>query len=57
MSMELGRQGAGKGSKGQGETNTEVMKRHLKQRIMDIEIKLKESERTRGLHRESRRKK
>ncbi|MBO4204379.1 hypothetical protein J5893_06330 [bacterium] len=39
-----------------GETNTEVMKRHLKEKIRKIEKKLEEYARTRSLHREARRK-
>lgn len=37
-----------------GETNTEVMKRHLKDKILKIEKELKEYEQMRKLHRESR---
>jgi len=54
MSMELGRQAWGIGNKGIGETNTEVMRRHLQQRRISIEKKLKEYNRMRGLHRERR---
>lgn len=38
------------------ETNTEVMKRHLKEKVRKIEHKLEEYTRTRSLHREARRK-
>lgn len=56
MGMELSRQwGGGSGaSRGQGETNTEVMKRHLKDKVLKIEKELKEFERMRMLHRENR---
>lgn len=57
MGMELGKQGAWTGSKGSGESNTEIMKRHLKRRQSEIQKKLKEFERMRLLHRESRIKK
>lgn len=40
-----------------GETNTEIMKRHLKEKMFKIEKKLKEYEQMRKLHRESRIKK
>ncbi|MBP9779819.1 GTPase HflX [Candidatus Gracilibacteria bacterium] len=58
MGMELSRQGGGsRNAKGQGETNTEIMKRHLKEKEEDIYFKLKTYERTRSLHRESRKRK
>lgn len=67
MGMELSRQGGGSGwsggssgsraSRGQGETNTEIMKRHLRDKILKIEAKLKEYEKMRKLHRESRKRK
>lgn len=59
MGMELSRQwGGGSGAmRWQWETNTEVMKRHLKEKILKIEKQLKEYERMRMLHRESRKRK
>lgn len=40
--------------RGIGETNTEIMKRHLKYKVLKIEKELKEYEQMRKLHRESR---
>ena len=40
-----------------GETNTEIMKRHLKEKVMKIEKKLVEYTQMRKLHRDARRKK
>lgn len=58
MWMELSRQwGGSKNAKWQGETNTEIMKRHLREKELVIQEKLKTYERTRGLHRESRKRK
>lgn len=58
MGMELSRQwGGSKNAKGQGETNTEIMKRHLREKELIILEKLKTYERTRSLHRESRKRK
>ena len=57
MGMELWKQWAWVWSKWTGETNTEVMKRHLKKKQRDISKKLQEFEKMRGLHRESRLKK
>jgi GTPase len=55
MGMELSRQGGGsRNAKGQGETNTEIMKRHLREKEREIHRKLKTYERTRALHRENR---
>lgn len=56
MGMEMSRQwGGSSGGAGAarwlGETNTERMRRHLKEKVRVIESKLKEYERTRGLHR------
>ncbi len=62
MGLDLSKQwgsasgGGGWTSRGSGETNTEVMKRHLKEKIRKIEKKLEEYVRTRALHRETRRK-
>lgn len=58
MGMELSRQwGWSKLSRWVGETNTEIMKRHLRDKILKIEQKLKEYENMRKLHRESRKRK
>lgn len=59
MWMELGRQWGGWewAMRWSGETNTEIMKRHLKEKMFKIEKKLKEYEQMRKLHRESRIKK
>ena len=57
MGMELSRQGGGIGTSGIGETNTERMKRHLKEKVIKIEDKLKEYEHMRKLHREGRKRK
>lgn len=62
MWMELSRQwwNSGGGSwatRWLGETNTERMKRHLKEKQMKIKDKLKEFEKMRDLHRQSRQKK
>ena len=59
MGMELSKQwgnaGGGKWAmRGIGETNTEIMKRHLKYKILKIETELKEYEQMRKLHRDSR---
>ncbi|MCX6824310.1 MAG: GTPase HflX [candidate division SR1 bacterium] len=59
MGMELSKQGGnaggGKGAmRGIGETNTEIMKRHLKYKVLKIETELKEYEQMRKLHRDSR---
>ena len=59
MWMELGRQwwGWDWAMRWSWETNTEIMKRHLKEKMLKIEKKLKEYEQMRKLHRESRIKK
>ncbi len=59
MGIELGRQwGWWSGAmRGLGETNTERMKRHLKEKVLKIEKELKQYENMRKLHRESRIKK
>lgn len=58
MGMELSRQwGWSKLARWLWETNTERMKRHLQEKILKIEKKLKEYEKMRTLHRESRKKK
>lgn len=59
MGMELSRQGGGGSGamRGLGETNTEIMKRHLKEKERILLEKLKTYERTRALHRENRKRK
>lgn len=52
MGMELSRQWWGIWTSGIGETNTEIMKRHLKEKRLKIEGKLQEYEKMRKLHRE-----
>lgn len=42
LSQELGRQGGGIGTRGSGETNIELMKRHWRDSILNIERKLKD---------------
>ena len=56
MGIELGRQWwSGSGAmRGLGETNTEIMKRHLKEKQFKIMKHLEDYERMRKLHRESR---
>lgn len=56
MSEELGRQRGGTGSRGgAGETNTEAMKRHLREREQTILQKLEKYRGVRNLHQEHRR--
>jgi len=57
MWMELSKQGAGIWTKWIWETNTEIMKRHLKEKQRKIRKKLDEYEKMRKLHRESRKRK
>lgn len=59
MGMELSRQGGGGSGamRGLWETNTEIMKRHLKEKERMLLEKLKTHERTRALHRENRKRK
>lgn len=58
MGMDLSRQGGGsKNAKGQGETNTEIMKRHLREQAEKIREKLEVYERTRNEHRKHRKRK
>lgn len=55
MGDELSRQGGGGATtRGQGETNTEVMKRHLRKEEQNIIKKLEKVERTKCLHRQNR---
>lgn len=58
MGMELSRQWGGWewAMRGLGETNTEIMRRHLKDKQFKIVEKLKEYENMRRLHRDTRRK-
>ena len=62
MGMELSKQGGsasgggGGAMRGLGETNTEIMRRHLKEKIRKIEKKLEEYAKMRYLHREARKK-
>lgn len=53
MGMELGKQ-AGKGS---GESNTEIMKRHLARRELEIRKDLEKYKKVREVHRQGRKKK
>ncbi len=58
MGMELSRQwGGSKNAKGQGETNTEIMKRHLREKELFLQKKLETYQKTRALHRASRKRK
>jgi len=57
MGMELSRQWGGIWTKWIWETNTEIMKRHLRKRIQQIEEKLKTYEKVRWEHRKSRERK
>ncbi|MEA3304215.1 MAG: GTPase HflX [Patescibacteria group bacterium] len=55
MSQELGRQGGGgTGNRGQGETNTEIMKRHISQEKSKVKRQLEKYANTRELHRKNR---
>lgn len=57
MGKELLRQAGGIGTRGLGETNTEIMKRHLRDREKNIKKKLKKYENVRKGHRANRRRK
>lgn len=58
MGMELSRQwGWSKNAKWQWETNTEIMKRHLREKELEIHKKLETYQRTRALHRDHRKRK
>lgn len=58
MGMELSRQWWGsKNAKWQWETNTEIMKRHLREKELALLEKLKTYQKTRSLHRENRKRK
>ncbi len=54
MGMELSRQWGGIWTKWIWETNTEIMKRHLRKRVQQIEEKLKQYEKVRQQHRQAR---
>ena len=59
MGMELSKQwggssGGGSGMRGKGETNTEIMKRHLRQQELKIVEQLEKYEKTRAQHRQAR---
>lgn len=54
MGDELSRQGGGIGTSGIGETNTEIMKRHLKKQEDRIVQKLKKVQQTKSLQRQRR---
>jgi len=54
MGMILSRQGGGIGGRGIGETNTEIMKRHLTEHIRKIEADLEKCKQARELHRAGR---
>lgn len=51
MGIELDRQGGGVGTSGIGETNLEIMRRHLKEEERMIRSRLADCARTRGQHR------
>jgi len=57
MGIELSRQGGGIGTRGEGETNTEKMKRHLAAQEDKIRAQLAECQKTRSLAMHSRRRK
>jgi GTP-binding protein HflX len=57
MGMELSRQGGGIGTSGVGETNTEIMKRHLKAKERKIKQKLEKYQKVRDTHRQGRKRK
>ncbi len=57
MGMELSRQGGGIGGRGLGETNLEIMKRHLAQQTRGIEKELERCAQGRQLHRLARERK
>jgi len=57
MGMELSRQGGGIGTSGIGETNTEIMRRHLKEKERKIKEKLEKYQNVREGHRQSRKRK
>ncbi len=54
MGMELSRQGGGIGTRGLGETNTEIMRRHLKEQERKVKKDLDKCMKERKLQRDSR---
>jgi len=54
MGMEMMQQGGGIGTRGQGETNTEIMKRHLADQERRIKKDLEAASRSRAVHRAGR---
>ncbi|PIE85519.1 GTPase HflX [Candidatus Gracilibacteria bacterium] len=57
MGMELSKQGGGIGTRGKGETNTEIMKRHLAKKEIAIKKELDKFKKVRAEHRKSRKRK
>lgn len=57
MGLELTRQGGGIGTRGLGETNIQIMKRHLRKREQKIKEKLEHYDLVQENHRQQRRKK
>ncbi len=57
LGLELTRQGGGIGTRGVGETNIQIMKRHLKRREVKIREKLKHYDLVQANHRKQRRSK
>jgi len=57
MGMELSRQAGGIGTVGIGETNTEIMKRHLRAKEKQIKKKLEKYQKVRAGHRKNRKRK
>lgn len=55
MGDELMRQGGGIGTRGQGETNIEVMKRHIRKREQNIKVQIKKIETNQAGQRKKRR--
>lgn len=57
MGMELSRQGGGIGTSGIGETNTEIMRRHLKEKERALMRRIEQYETVRAGHRKNRERK
>src|SRR3989338_11709266 len=57
LGLELTRQGGGIGTRGIGETNIQIMKRHLRRREQKIKEKLKHHDLVQSNHRKQRRRK
>ncbi|MFK7779556.1 MAG: GTPase HflX [Candidatus Gracilibacteria bacterium] len=57
MGMELSKQGGGVGTRGKGETNTEIMKRHLRKKEQHIRKELERFAKVRAQHRQGRNRK